>query len=691
MTPPCWVTDLTLFDPFHPSPLMSLVAPLPRPLRAGPDRRWSILRRQYAFEGYLHALSHEAAGRLFRKRDAIGTDWDDYAKLGEINDLAVEFTRLETDQIGARSRELFDQVRAGRQLFEVVATAFAIVREASRRVTGLYHHDVQILAGLAMCRGAVAEMATGEGKTLVQSLVAYTWALPGRGVHVATANSYLAERDHHFSKELLSFLGLRSALLPEKVRGPAKRDAYAADITFGTGAEFGFDYLRDQLEWFRTPGPKLGERFLSGILGEPLPGEVALSQRGLVYAIIDEADSILIDEATTPLVVSTKEDGPHRQPAPFTVARDIAAVLHEGEDYYPGKRGVPPSLTEAGKKRVSSAEFPVPREVLRRPWIRYVENALSAQHRFHRDVNYVVQKGKVVIIDEFTGRARPESSWKDGLHQAVEAKERVEIQAESQSAAGISRQRFYRLYENISGMTGTAIDSAGELWEVFRRPVVPIPRHQPSQVKVLPSRVFVSEEAKLRAVVSDIVQRQRGGQPVLVGTRTIGNSEKLSSLLTASGVSHRLLNAVQDAEEAGTIAAAGTLGAVTIATNMAGRGTHISLSREVLGIGGLHVIALEMEESRRIDLQLTGRGARQGQPGSNQTFLSADDFVLRRYLPGEATRLVAARADAAGEVHGGRWESHFVKAQALAEKTRYESRQSLLRHDDWLSETKRRL
>lgn len=670
---------------------MSIAAPSPCPLRAGPARRWSTLRRQYAVEGYLHALGHAAAGRFFLKRDPARADWDDYAKLVEVNELGFEYACLETDQIAARSRQLRDEIRAGRNLPDSVAIAFALVREASKRVTGLFHHDVQILAGLAMCRGAVAEMATGEGKTLVQSLVAYTWALPGRGVHVATANSYLAERDHEFSKDLFSFLGLRSALLPEKVRGLAKQDAYAADITFGTGTEFGFDYLRDQLEQLRMPGRKLGDRFLNTLLDETLRGGSTRSQRELVYAIIDEADSVLIDEAMTPLVISTKEDGPHRKPAPFLVARDIAAVLREGEDYSPGNSEVPPSLTEEGKKRVSSPEFPVPWEALRRPWNRYVENALSALHRFYRDVTYVVQEGKIVIIDEFTGRARPESSWKDGLHQAVEAKERVEIQAESQSEAGISRQRFYRLYENICGMTGTAIDSAGEFWEVFRRPVVSIPRHQPCQAEVLPTRIFISEGEKFRAIVSEIRRRQQNGQPVLVGTRTIGNSEKLSALLEISGIPHRLLSAVQDAEEAETIGAAGIRGAVTIATNMAGRGTHIALSREVLGIGGLHVIALEREESRRIDLQLTGRGARQGQPGSNQTFLSADDFVLRRYLPEEATRLSTARADAAGEVHGGRWESLFVKAQALAEKTRYESRQSLLRHDDWLSETKRRL
>jgi len=670
---------------------MSSPATTTGPRRPPHRERWDALKRQYAVEGYLHSLAHEAVGSILPRRNPAKAEWNDYTKLAEVNALAPQFAALTTEEIAARSCTLRDEIRAGRPFPEVAAYAFALVREASRRVTGLYHHDVQILAGLAMCRGGVAEMATGEGKTLVQSLVAYAWALPGRGVHVATANSYLAERDHEFSEKLLRFLGLRSAFLPEKESGEVKREAYAADVTFGTGTEFGFDYLRDQLERFRIPRPRLGERFMRAALDLPEPGKAVLAQRELAFAIIDEADSILIDEATTPLVIATKEEGPHRRPAPFLVARDVAAALREGEDFLPGDGAKPPRLTEAGEQRAASGEFPVPWVDLRRPWKRYVDNALSALHRFHRDVHYVVQDGKAVIVDEFTGRARAESSWKDGLHQAVEAKEGIEIQAESQSAAGISRQRFYRLYENICGMTGTAIDSAGEFWEVFRRPVIPIPRHQPSQAKVLPTRVFVSEETKLRAIVADIAARRAHGQPSLVGTRTIGNSEKLAALLGAAGIPHRLLNAVQDAEEAETVAAAGDFGAVTIATNMAGRGTHISLSREVLALGGLHVIALEMEESRRIDLQLTGRGARQGQPGSNQTFLSADDFILRRYLPDEAKKLAASRADEQGEVKGGRWESLFFKAQALAEKTRYETRQGLLRHDDWLSETKRRL
>lgn len=668
---------------------MTVSAPQKTPRDPGPGGPWQRFRRQYAVEGYLHGLGHAAVSRILPAGKSA--PWNDRDMLGLVNQLAPRFAIVPSDQLAAHSLRLRDEIRSGRPVAELVASAFALVRESSKRVCGLYHHDVQILAGLAMCRGAIAEMATGEGKTLVQSLVAYAWSLHGRGVHVATANAYLARRDQEASAGLFRFLGVTSAYLPEQAPSLEKRRAYAADVTFGTGTEFGFDYLRDQLERFRLPGLKLGERFARAVLELPPPEEALLAQRGLVYAILDEADSILIDEASTPLVIATKESGRHRHPAPFLAALEAVARLREGEDFRPGDGGRPPRLTDAGERRIASGEFAVPWNELRRPWKRYVENALAARHRFHRDVHYVVQEGKVVIVDEFTGRAKAESSWKDGLHQAVEAKEGLEIQSESESAAGISRQRFYKLYENLCGMTGTAVDAAGEFWEVFRLPVVAIPRHRPSQARRLSTRVFTNEKSKLRALVADIARRRASGQPVLVGTRTIGNSERLSAALASVGIPHRVLNARQDAEEAAIVAAAGRMGAVTVATNMAGRGTHIHLGAGVAERGGLHVVALELEESRRIDLQLTGRGARQGEPGSNQAFLSADDFLIRRYLPEEAGRLAAAKADAEGEVEGSRWEPVFFRAQARAERSRYETRQGLLRHDEWLSETKRRL
>lgn len=328
---------------------------------------------------------------------------------------------------------------------------------------------------------------------------------------------------------------------------------------------------------------------------------------------------------------------------------------------------------------------------LRRPWGRYVENALRAHHLLKRDVTYIVQDGKAVIIDEFTGRARPESSWRDGLHQAVEADAGIEISSESESAASISRQRFFRLYDAIAGMTGTALTAAGEFWEIFRLPVICIPRHKPSLAVFEPHRVFTSEKAKFLAVVEDISRRHQTGQPVLVGSRTIRNSEIVSTLLTASGIPHKVLNARQDSEEAAIISGAGEPGAVTIATNMAGRGTHIALGTGVEALGGLHVISLEMEESRRIDLQLTGRTARQGRAGSSQMFLSAEDHLLVRHSPDAAQRLREARGDERGEVKPNRWVHCFEKAQHQAERSRYESRIALMHRDEWLTETKRRL
>ena len=663
---------------------MPATSPAKRHRREG---TWATLRRQYAPAGYLGWLGHELSSSVVRRRNP--ESWDDQLILAEINARGPGLRDASGEKLQSLSHRLREEARSGRPLAQYVAPAFALVRESSRRVLNLFHHEVQILAGLAMCRGAIAEMATGEGKTLVQSLAAYARALAGKGVHVATANAYLAERDQEFAQPLYDFLGLTSALLPEKQSTAVKRVAYAADVTYGTGTEFGFDYLRDQLELFKMPKPRLGDRFSRAVLGEnaaPLPG---LAQRGLSFAIIDEVDSILIDEASTPLVISTRKEGPHGAPAPFLVARDLASRLEQGVDFFIESGAI--RLSPEGEARIQSGEFPVPWADLRRPWGRYVENALRASLLLKRDVTYIVQDGKAVIIDEFTGRARPESSWRDGLHQAVEADAGIEISSESESAASISRQRFFRLYDAIAGMTGTAMTAAGEFWEIFRLPVISIPRHKPSRAVFEPHRVFTSEKAKFLAVVEDISRRHQAGQPVLVGSRTIRNSEIVSTLLTASGIPHKVLNARQDSEEAAIISAAGEPGAVTIATNMAGRGTHIALGTGVEALGGLHVISLEMEESRRIDLQLTGRTARQGRAGSSQMFLSAEDHLLARHYPNAAQRLSEARCDERGEVKPTSWVQCFEKAQHQAERSRYESRIALMHRDEWLTETKRRL
>jgi len=589
-----------------------------------------------------------------------------------INGLEPQVVGLSDADLQARTDWLRGRLANGESHDDILPDAFATVREAAKRVLGQRHFDTQMMGGMVLHQGKIAEMRTGEGKTLVATLAVYLNALEGKGVHVVTVNDYLAYRDSEWMGRVYRFLGLSVGCIVHGLTDDERRAAYAADVTYGTNNEFGFDYLRDNMKY------RLDD----------------MVQRPFNFAIVDEVDSILIDEARTPLIIS----GPSTDSSEMYIAVDrLIPMLTEG-DFEKDEKHRTVALTEAGQEHIEQLLEQAGLlkggglyDVQNVAAVHHVQQALRAHTLFQRDKEYIVKDDKVVIIDEFTGRARAESSWKDGLHQAVEAKEGIEIQAESQSAAGISRQRFYKLYEHLCGMTGTALDSAGEFWEVFRLPVVPIPRHRPSQAKVLPTRVFTSEAAKLRAIVADIAARRAHGQPVLVGTRTIGNSERLSEALTLTGIPHRLLNARQDAEEAAIIAEAGQRGAVTIATNMAGRGTHITLGEEELAGGGLHVIALELEESRRIDLQLTGRGARQGQPGSNQTFLSAGDFVIQRYLPDEAKRLAAARTDASGEVRGDRWESVFFRAQAKAEKTRYETRQGLLRHDDWLSETKRRL
>lgn len=655
----------------------------------GGESRWDRLREQYARAGYLSWVGHETARSLLRSRKGGEKPGGDGEFLAQCQAAEGELLRESADEL--RSRALRLRGQAPEEVSEAgLVNVFALVREVSRRVLGLRHHDVQLLGGLALCRGALAEMATGEGKTLVQSLAAYALGLQGKGVHVATANSYLAARDHEFAKPLYHFLGVSSALLPERQPASVKRGAYAADITYGTGTEYGFDYLRDQLALLERPSSQPGERFSRSLLGEQAgagPG-AGICQRGLHFAIIDEVDSVLIDEATTPLVISRAAGDEHPAPGAFLVARDVAAALEEGSDFVIDRVASAVRFTARGEERMQSGEWGIPWGELRRPWCTYVENALRARWLLLQDVAYVVQKGKVVIIDEFTGRARGESSWRQGLHQAVEAQAGVAIRAEAETVASVSRQRFYRLYGFVAGMTGTARSAAGEFWEVFRRPVVEIPRHLPSRAVVLPARVFVSEACKFRAIAADIAGRHREGQPVLVGSRTIRNSEAIAVLLREEGIPHRVLNARQDAEEAVIVGGAGKRGAVTIATNMAGRGTHISLGEGVAELGGLHVIAVEMEESRRIDLQLTGRSARQGQPGSSQLYLSAEDHLIRRYAPEGAARLAAAAAGPDGEVAGSEWESVFRRAQRQAEAGRYAARVSLIHRDKWLSETK---
>jgi preprotein translocase subunit SecA len=521
---------------------------------------------------------------------------------------------------------------AGEIPLERLPEAFALVREAVVRTKGIRPYDVQIMAGLVMSRGQLAEMATGEGKTLVATLPACVLALAGKGVHVATVNAYLAKRDFDLMKCIFEFLGLSAVFLPEKVPAEKKREAYAADITYGTGYEFGFDYLRDQLALLGVPAPKLGRQWCETLLGLAPVTPPVIAQRPLAYAVIDEIDSVLIDEAVTPLVISRpmpqgeNPDAPVYQQAD-AVARGLKAEKHYGLSTAARKI----ALTRAGLERAYELR-PGKKNArpLRRAWHEYVEQALRAHHLFIRDVNYLVKKGAVEIIDENTGRSFPDRKWRGGLHQAVEAKEKAGVSHETESDVTISRQRFYKLYPFICGMSGTASEEEGELLSVYGLRVFPIPRNRPVRRIDLPGRMFGTRRAKHAAIVAEVKRVVQTGRPVLVGTRTVLHSEELARLFDEAGIRYVLLNARQDADEAEIVAQAGRGGRVTIATNMAGRGTDIKLGPDVHALGGLHVIAEERNESRRIDRQLAGRAGRQGDPGSSQFFMSYEDDLIAR-------------------------------------------------------------
>ncbi len=646
------------------------------------------LGKQYDKRAFLGAKAYKRwKAAIDPKRNRSDQD-----RLKRVESLAEEMTQKDQSELLQQVNEWRATAAAKElRLEEIIEPAFAMVREASRRTTGLFHYPEQILAGLALVRGGVAEMATGEGKTLGVTLPAFVFALFGEGVHVITVNSYLAERDHEFTAPILEYLGVSSALLLEGQAGTPenKKAAYLADVTYGVGYEFGFDYLRDQLALLRSPGTGPRDRLRNALMGIENP-EPPVVQRKLTYAIIDEVDSVLIDEAGSPLVISESAPGENEAAAAYWLARDVARDLQVDVHFElkMANRGV--KLTHEGFDLVHDLES-IPYDLLRRPWHTYVLNALRAEHFFHRDVHYVVDdEDKVVIIDEFTGRRFEERTWRDGLHQAVESKEDVAIRAETDSAASITRQRYFSFYESICGLTGTAAESAGEFWHFFKMDVEPVPLHKPSQRKILAERVFQTQDAMYRAVVEDVLVRYSNAQPVLIGTRTIRASEALAELMTATGVPFTLLTAKQDKEESEIVASAGQPGHILLATNMAGRGTHIGLTEEAKQAGGLHVIVVERNESIRIDRQLIGRGARQGEPGGAQMFVSADDHLVEMYAPELAQEMRKAKAKPNGEL-SGKFSKNFDELQADVERRRYEQRLAMAHRDKWLDEIKTNL
>ncbi|MFO0862677.1 MAG: preprotein translocase subunit SecA [Candidatus Saccharibacteria bacterium] len=548
-------------------------------------------------------------------------------RVEKINALEAKLQKLTDKQLAAKTGEFKKRLAGKTKLDDILEEAFAVVREASKRKLNMRHFDVQLIGGIVLHEGKIAEMRTGEGKTLVATLPVYLNALTGKGVHLVTVNDYLARRDAGWMAQIYYFLGLSTAVImhdsafiydPEfsneshhderlrHLKPVTRKEAYDADITYGTNNEFGFDYLRDNM----------------------VQEAEQMVQRPLNFAIVDEVDSILIDEARTPLIISQ----PNAKPAEryYNFAR-IAKTLQPEKDYTVDEKQKAVSLTEDGIKKIEKA-IGVKNiyEAGRIEDVHHVEAALKAEAIFTRDKDYVVSPdGEIIIVDEFTGRLLPGRRYSEGLHQAIEAKEDVQIQAESQTLATITFQNLFRLYKKLAGMTGTALTEAEEFAKIYKLEVTKVPTHQPMIRKDERDRIYKTEIAKYQAVAEEVAERNKAGQPVLIGTVSIEKNELMGQMLRKAGVPHTVLNAKNNEAEAEIIASAGQKGAVTLATNIAGRGTDIVLGEGVKKLGGLHVIGTERHESRRIDNQLRGRAGRQGDPGSTQFYVSLEDDLMR--------------------------------------------------------------
>ena len=603
----------------------------------------------------------------------------------EIGELEPELERLDNAGLRARSEELRERAREGEELDDLLVEAFALCREAARRTLGMRHYDVQLVGGIVLHQGKISEMKTGEGKTLVASLPLYLNALPGQGAHLVTVNDYLARRDAGWMAPVYHQLGLTVGVAvpgppgelppgliydPEYVdethtdprlqhfRPVTRKEAYAADITYGTNNEFGFDYLRDNM------ATELEQ----------------CVQRELNYAIVDEVDSILIDEARTPLIISGQ--GTESTEKYYEYAR-YAARLVEEADYTVDLKHKSVSLTEEGIAKMERwTGIPNIYDLEHVVEAHQVNQALKAKALFHRDRDYLVRDAEVIIVDEFTGRTMPGRRWSDGLHQAVEAKEGLKVQQEMKTLATITLQNYFRLYGKLAGMTGTAITEAEELHKIYGLEVVMIPTNKPMVRLDSPDVIYKTEQSKYNAVIDEIVDMNKAGRPVLVGTVSVEKSERLSRLLEKRGVAHNVLNAKQHEREAAIVAEAGQPGAVTIATNMAGRGTDIVLGPGVADHGGLHIIGTERHESRRIDNQLRGRAGRQGDPGSSRFFISLEDDLMKIFGPA-ADRIGRLMDSLQVEPIEHRWVAGSIEsAQKKVEGMNFDARKHVVEYDD---------
>jgi preprotein translocase subunit SecA len=621
----------------------------------------------------------------------------------QVNSFEAAISPLSDAQLREKTNEFKSRFASGESLDDLLPEAFAVVREAAKRTLGQRHYDVQIMGGAAMHRGNIAEMRTGEGKTLVATLPSYLNALAGRGVHVVTVNDYLAERDSEWMGRIHRFLGLSVGVIVNSMTPAERRAAYNSDITYGTNNEFGFDYLRDNMAWSLED----------------------CVQRDHFFAVVDEVDSILIDEARTPLIISGPADKATKWYVEFA---NIAGKLERDTHYEVDEKKKTVGILEVGVTKVEELlKIENLYEAANTTLIGYLNNSVRAKELFKRDKDYVVMNGELLIVDEHTGRMLSGRRYSDGLHQALEAKERIDIQDENQTLATITLQNYFRLYETISGMTGTAMTEASEFHQIYKLGVVPIPTNRPMQRIDQADLVYKSELGKFMAVTKDIVERHRKGQPVLVGTVSVEKSEELSALLKKSGVPHEVLNAKHHEREASIIARAGVSGAVTVATNMAGRGTDIMLGgnpefmadfelqrrglspvdnateyeaawpeeiakqkaavakghEEVVALGGLYVLGTERHESRRIDNQLRGRSGRQGDPGESRFYLSLQDELMRRFNSGLVERFLSAAGLPDDEPIESKMVSNAIRsAQTQVEAQNFEIRKNVLKYDD---------
>jgi len=604
----------------------------------------------------------------FLVKKIIGTKNDRYLKkisplVDQINNLENSVSKLTDDQMRAKIAEYKEQVAKGKPLDELLPEVFALVREAGKRTLNMRHFDVQLIGGIALHQGKIAEMKTGEGKTLVATLPVVLNALSGKGVHVVTVNDYLAKRDAEWMGNIYKFLGLSVGVIVHGLDDEERKAAYKADITYGTNNEFGFDYLRDNMKFY--------------------PHQ--LVQRELNYAIVDEVDSILIDEARTPLIISGPSD---ESTYLYSKIDKIVPLLKKDTHFEVDEKLKTVTLTEEGIKRLEEIlkvdNLFDPKHINLQ---HHVLQALKAHYLFKRDVDYIVKDGQVIIVDEFTGRLMPGRRYSDGLHQALEAKEGVKVEAENQTLASITFQNYFRLYNKLAGMTGTADTEAVEFKQIYDLDVVVIPTHKPMIRIDYPDVIYRTQEAKYRAIVKEIKELHKIGRPILVGTTSIEKSELLSRLLKKEKIPHEVLNAKYHEKEAEIIAKAGEKGRVTIATNMAGRGTDIVLGPGVKELGGLHIIGTERHESRRIDNQLRGRSGRQGDPGSSRFFLSLEDDLMRLF----GSDRISGLMDKLGMEDDQPIENKLVSraienAQKRVEAHNFEIRKTLLEYDDVMNQ-----